>query len=33
FIGPDVSKAKLQAMQSKLAQLTGSSGSVMAYHP
>ena len=33
FIGPDVSKAKLQGIQSKVSQLTGLSGSVVAYNP
>lgn len=33
FIGPDVSKAKLQGMQSKIGQMTGLSGSVVAYNP
>ncbi|BBS86727.1 cell division protein DedD [Aeromonas media] len=33
FIGPDVSKAKLQGMQSRISQMTGLSGSVVAYNP
>ncbi|MFM4823835.1 cell division protein DedD [Aeromonas bivalvium] len=33
FIGPDVSRAKLQGIQSKVSQLTGLSGSVVAYNP
>ncbi|HFK2923385.1 MULTISPECIES: cell division protein DedD [Aeromonas] len=33
FIGPDVSKAKLQGMQSRIGQMTGLSGSVVAYNP
>lgn len=33
FIGPDVSKAKLQGMQSKISQMTGLGGSVVAYNP
>lgn len=33
FIGPDVSKAKLQGMQSKIGQMTGLSGSVVAFNP
>lgn len=33
FIGPDVSKAKLQGMQGRIAQMTGLSGSVVAYNP
>ena len=32
FIGPDVSKAKLQGMQSRISQMTGLSGSVVAYN-
>ena len=33
FIGPDVSKAKLQGIQGKISQMTGLSGSVVAYNP
>ncbi|WP_324039438.1 cell division protein DedD [Aeromonas dhakensis] len=33
FIGPDVSKTKLQGMQSRIGQMTGLSGSVVAYNP
>lgn len=33
FIGPDVSKAKLQSIQAKVSQQTGLSGSVVAYNP
>ncbi|WP_310597663.1 cell division protein DedD [Aeromonas aquatica] len=33
FVGPDVSKAKLQGMQSKISQMTGLGGSVVAYNP
>lgn len=33
FIGPDVSKAKLQGMQGRIGQMTGLSGSVVAYKP
>ncbi|MCO4206183.1 cell division protein DedD [Aeromonas taiwanensis] len=33
FIGPDVSKAKLQGMQSRISQMTGLGGSVVAYNP
>ncbi|GAB5992442.1 cell division protein DedD [Aeromonas enteropelogenes] len=33
FIGPDVSKAKLQGMQGRIAQMTGLSGSVVSYNP
>lgn len=33
FIGPDVSKAKLQGIQAKVSQQTGLSGSVVAYNP
>ncbi|MEN9532820.1 MAG: DedD protein [Pseudomonadota bacterium] len=33
FIGPDVSKAKLQGMQGRIGQMTGLSGSVVAYNP
>ena len=33
FIGPDVSKAKLQGMQSRISQMTGLSGSEVAYNP
>ena len=33
FIGPDVSKARLQGMQSKISQMTGLGGSVVAYNP
>lgn len=33
FIGPDVSRAKLQGMQGRIAQMTGLSGSVVAYNP
>ena len=33
FIGPDVTKAKLQGMQSRISQMTGLSGSVVAYNP
>ncbi|WP_270667758.1 cell division protein DedD [Aeromonas sp. QDB12] len=33
LIGPDVSKAKLQGMQSRISQMTGLSGSVVAYNP
>ncbi|WP_421204757.1 cell division protein DedD [Aeromonas sp. 601027] len=33
FIGPDVSKAKLQGMQGRISQMTGLSGSVVSYNP
>ncbi|MFM1701314.1 cell division protein DedD [Aeromonas salmonicida] len=33
FIGPDVSRAKLQGMQGRIGQMTGLSGSVVAYKP
>jgi DedD protein len=33
FIGPDVSEAKLQGMRGRIAQMTGLSGSVVAYNP
>lgn len=33
FIGPDVSKAKLQGIQGQISQMTGLSGSVVAYNP
>lgn len=33
FVGPDVSKARLQGMQSKISQMTGLGGSVVAYNP
>lgn len=33
FIGPDVSKEKLQGIQGRVSQMTGLSGSVVAYNP
>ena len=33
FIGPDVSKDKLQGIQGRVSQMTGLSGSVVAYNP
>ncbi|MFM5521584.1 cell division protein DedD [Aeromonas jandaei] len=33
FIGPDVSRAKLQGIQGQISQMTGLSGSVVAYNP
>ncbi|PJG57398.1 SPOR domain-containing protein, partial [Aeromonas cavernicola] len=32
FIGPDVSKTKLQGMQGRISQMTGLSGAVVAYN-